>query len=91
MIGVVVILVYAFVIYRHFPSLDTRLNKIALGLILGGTVGNMIDRVWLHYVRDFIDVSIWPVFNIADSSLVVGIIIFAASILFFSRDSAPQK
>jgi signal peptidase II len=92
MIGVVVILVYAFVIYRHFPSLDTRLNKIALGLILGGTVGNLIDRFWLHYVRDFIEAVPWfPIFNLADSSLVVGIIIFAASILFFSRDSTPQK
>lgn len=84
-IGVIIILVYVFVIYRHFPSLDTRLNKVALGLILGGTLGNLIDRLWLHYVRDFIGAGPWPVFNIADSSLVIGIIIFAASILFFSR------
>lgn len=91
MIGVVIILVYAFVFYRHFPSLNTRMNKIALGLILGGTVGNLIDRVWLHYVRDFIDAGPWPVFNIADSSLVVGIIIFAASILFFSHTLEENK
>jgi signal peptidase II len=83
--GVILLLVYAFYVYRRFPYLNTRLNRIALGLMLGGTIGNLIDRLWLHYVRDFIDVGPWPVFNIADSSLVVGIIIFAASILFISR------
>jgi signal peptidase II len=93
MVGVIIIIVYNFILYRHFPTLDTHLNKISLGLILGGTIGNLIDRVWLHYVRDFIDAGPWPIFNAADSSLVVGIIIFAASILFFSRniDSEPNK
>ncbi len=91
MVGVIVILVFNFMIHRHFPSLDTHLNKIALGLILGGTVGNLIDRAWLHYVRDFIEAGPWPVFNAADSFLVIGIIIFAASILFFTRDIEKQK
>jgi len=91
MVGVIVILVFNFIIYRHFPSLDTHLNKIALGLILGGTAGNLIDRVWLHYVRDFIDAGPWPVFNAADSFLVIGIIIFATSLLFFARDLDPEN
>jgi signal peptidase II len=91
MLGTAIILAYAFVVYRHFPSLNTRMNKIALGLILGGTVGNLIDRVWLHYVRDFISWGPWPVFNVADSSLVCGIIIFAVSILFFSNTLEEKK
>ena len=49
-----------------------------LGLILGGTLGNFIDRVRLGYVTDFISVGIgslrWPTFNVADSSIVVGIL-----------------
>jgi signal peptidase II len=90
-IGVILLLVYAFYVYRRFPYLNTRLNRIALGLMLGGTIGNLIDRLWLHYVRDFIDVGPWPVFNVADSSLVVGIIIFAASILFISRGLENNK
>jgi signal peptidase II len=45
----------------------------------------LIDRFTLHYVRDFISVGPWPVFNIADSSIVVGVIMFALSILQISR------
>jgi signal peptidase II len=92
-IGIILLLIYIFIIYRHFPSLNTRINKVAVGLILGGTIGNLIDRISLHYVRDFIDVGPWPIFNIADSSTVVGVIIFAVSILFFNRykeQNSPQ-
>jgi signal peptidase II len=85
-IGAIIILVYIFFISRHFPFLETRLNKVAIGLILGGVIGNGIDRLWLHYVRDFIDIGPWPIFNVADSCTTVGIIIFAASIIFLSRN-----
>jgi signal peptidase II len=84
-VGVIIILMYVFVLYRHFPSMDTRLNKLALGLILGGTVGNLIDRLLFGFVTDFVDVGPWPVFNVADSSVVVGVIIFAVSILIIAR------
>ncbi len=92
-IGVILILVYVFIIYRHYPVLNTRMNKIALGLILGGTVGNLIDRLSLHYVRDFLDAGPWPVFNAADSSIVVGVIMFALSVLLAGRniDSEQHK
>jgi signal peptidase II len=89
-IGVILLLVYNFVIIRRLSFLDTRINKIALGLVLGGTIGNLIDRIWLGYVRDFLDIGPWPVFNVADSAVVVGVIIFAASILFWSPDSTPD-
>jgi lipoprotein signal peptidase len=91
-IGIILLLTYVFVVYRRFPYLDTRINKIALGIILGGTIGNLIDRIWLRHVRDFIDVGPWPIFNVADSSVVVGVIIFAFSLLLASRDSgSPQQ
>ena len=49
----------------------------ALALILGGAIGNVIDRIWLGYVVDFIDVyygnSHWPAFNIADSAISIGV------------------
>lgn len=48
----------------------------ALALILGGAVGNLIDRVRLGHVIDFIDFKVWPVFNIADSAITVGVVIF---------------
>ena len=78
-VGITVFLVYALVIYRSFPFLDNMLNRVALGLILGGTAGNLIDRLCLGYVTDFIDFNLWPTFNIADSAVTVGVILF----LFF--------
>ena len=80
-VGVAALLLYALFFYHKFPLLDNRLGKIALGLVLGGTVGNLIDRIRFGYVTDFIDVGIWPTFNIADSAAVVGVIIIAYSLL----------
>ena len=80
-VGVAALLLYALFFYHKFPLLDNRLGKLALGLVLGGTVGNLIDRIYLGYVTDFIAVSIWPAFNIADSAIVVGVIILAYSLL----------
>ena len=80
-IGIAALLVYAFVIHRYFPWLNSMLGRSALGLILGGTVGNLIDRFRFSYVTDFIDFGFWPAFNIADSAVTVGVIIFAYSIL----------
>ena len=90
-IGAIVILTYNFVIARRFPYLETPMNKIALGLILGGTLGNLIDRMWLSYVRDFIAVGIWPIFNVADSATDVGVFIFALSIILAAREPHQPK
>jgi len=82
-VGVVVLLIYAFFAYRRFPFLDTKPNRVALGLMLGGTVGNLIDRLNpnLNGVTDFISIGIWPAFNIADSAVTIGVIVFAYSLL----------
>ena len=80
LVSVVVLSLYALFIHQRFPFLDNRLGKSALGLVLGGTLGNLIDRLRFGYVTDFIDVGIWPTFNIADSAVVTGVIIFAYSL-----------
>jgi signal peptidase II len=85
MLGVALILLYAFFLSRRFPAYDNRLNRVALGLILGGTAGNLIDRFRFGYVIDFIDFHYWPAFNIADPAIVVGTILFAYSIIFLIR------
>lgn len=90
-IGVAAILLYAVLFYRRFPSLDNRLAWVGLSLVLGGTVGNLIDRLRLGYVTDFIDFGFWPVFNLADSAVVVGVIIFAGSLLFLARSRNPDS
>lgn len=51
-------------------------RKISYSFILGGAAGNWIDRIRLHYVVDFLDFRIWPVFNIADSFITIGILLF---------------
>ena len=55
--------------------------NISLGLILAGAIGNLIDRLFLGYVVDFIDFRIWPVFNVADSAITVGAVLLGWSIL----------
>jgi len=83
--GIVLILLFVFTVSRYFPYLDTRAGKLALALVLGGTIGNFTDRVRFGYVTDFISVGIWPTFNIADSALTVGMVLFAYFFLFSSR------
>ncbi len=52
-----------------------EINWLGAGLLLGGTVGNLIDRVVRGYVIDFINLGWWPSFNIADSANVIGVAI----------------
>ena len=89
LLGAAILLLYALLIYRRFPLLDNMLGKSALGLVLGGTVGNLIDRLYFGYVTDFVDVGIWPAFNIADSAIVFGVIIFAYSLRSLAQARKP--
>ena len=61
------------------------LTLIALGLILGGAAGNLIDRVAFGYVIDFLDFRVWPVFNIADASITIGAFILALRLVLNKR------
>jgi len=85
LVGVAALLLYTFLFHHRSPFLGNRLGKLALGLVLGGTVGNLIDRIHLGYVTDFIDFNFWPAFNIADSAIVVGIILLAYSLISLAR------
>lgn len=75
----------------------TRLTAVALGLILGGAFGNLADRALngpglRGEVTDFIDLQVWPVFNVADSAIVIGAVILAfASLGRDERDAAPAS
>ena len=65
------LLIYNVYYYRHSPYLS-RTYIVAFSLILGGAIGNLIDRIFLGYVVDFIDFRVWPVFNVADSAITIG-------------------
>ena len=82
---IVSILVYVFFYARRNHVLST-----ASALIIGGALGNYIDRIRLGYVLDFLDFRVWPVFNIADSAVVVGTCIFAFYMIFMS-EKEPRR
>jgi signal peptidase II len=65
------------------------MTAMSLALIIGGAIGNLIDRIQLGYVVDFIDVFYknwhYPAFNVADSAITVGVVLLLLDGLFFSR------
>jgi signal peptidase II len=67
------ILVIIYFFYLIFSKQHLGINPYILGLFLGGAIGNLIDRVRLGYVIDFIDFHIWPVFNVSDSAITVSV------------------
>jgi signal peptidase II len=84
-VGIALILSFVFLIVRWYPYFYSRLSIVSLGLILGGAIGNLTDRLNIGHVTDFIDVGFWPTFNIADSATVVGTILFALSLFLIGR------
>jgi signal peptidase II len=82
----------AILLYYVYPPMDHGLIRIALGLQLGGAIGNLIDRVRFREVTDFIDVGSFPTFNVADSSISISIV---AVLIFFvlqeSRAASEQQ
>lgn len=81
----------AILLYYLYPPMEHGVLRLALGLQLGGAVGNLADRVRLGKVTDFIDVGPWPAFNVADSSIVVGVaIIVGFFLLAESRHRSAQ-
>ena len=68
----IILLVFNIYYYRQSNEVLTRSYIIAFSLILGGAIGNLIDRIICGYVIDFIDFRIWPVFNMADSAITIG-------------------
>ena len=71
--SIIVILVIFYNLKRI--AKNERLLQFSAGLLLGGTIGNLIDRLSYGAVVDFIDFRVWPVFNIADSAVTIGIIL----------------
>ncbi len=89
---VITILAIVFIIV-YISKLPKGLELYALSLILGGAIGNFIDRATLGEVTDFIDFFVgtwhWPAFNVADSALTVGITIFIWA-NFFGQHKADE-
>jgi signal peptidase II len=82
--------------YFHISFRERSLWLHALlGLVLGGSLGNLIDRVRLGAVTDFVSVGVgdlrWPTFNVADSSLVVGILLLVGYLVLLEHPRQPTR
>lgn len=74
--------VAAIILYYAYPPFQSSWTRVSLGLLLGGAIGNLIDRLRFGFVVDFIDLRVWPVFNVADSAITTGICVLAYYLLF---------
>ncbi len=84
-----VVMLAVMVIFRRSFLSDTWEHRLALGLMIGGIVGNVLDRLRLGFVVDFLDFHWrgawhWPAFNIADSAICVGVGIYILSALWLA-------
>jgi len=77
LVGIISVIIIGILYYysRHCQKSKSLFFVFALGLVLGGAMGNLLDRVLYGFVIDFIDVGFWPAFNIADSAITIGIIL----------------
>lgn len=77
LILVAVIVIGVLIYYARKNKIEGKVNKIALSLVIGGSIGNLIDRILRGAVVDFIDVKIFgynfPIFNLADTFIVIGV------------------
>ncbi|NJN17279.1 MAG: signal peptidase II [Oscillochloris sp.] len=85
----IVITAGAIAAYVGYLPNQVRLVQISMGLIFGGAIGNIIDRLRLGYVVDFIAVGWWPVFNLADSGITVGVVLLAGYLIIVG-DEPPE-
>lgn len=69
-ISIFFILILIFLV--NYDKIKSKLFLIACGLIIGGALSNLWDRIFLGYVIDYIDLRIWPVFNVSDSCITIG-------------------
>lgn len=89
----IVVLLIAWLFFTY-PPMRGKWPSIGLGFLLGGAMGNLIDRVFLGAVTDFIDVALpegfnwsrWPTFNIADAALTTGIFLLIIFLVIIARD-----
>ncbi|MFH1210818.1 MAG: signal peptidase II [archaeon] len=75
-IAIIILLYYATTLGQEEKKLE-----IPLGILIGGMAGNLIDRILLGYVRDFIDLQIWAIFNLADTAVFMAIIILCVYLI----------
>ena len=83
--SVIAILILSLIVFKqkNIP----KINLIAFSMILGGAIGNVIDRILRGSIVDFLDFRIWPIFNIADSAITIGIALLIIHSVFSKENT----
>lgn len=74
-LGIAIVVMIGLPILFHQLPTENLWVRMSVGLLLGGAMGNGIDRILRSYVVDFVDIGFWPIFNIADISIITGVCI----------------
>ena len=88
-VGVLVVLAVLY-FHRKIPRNDYVL-QFGLAFVLGGSLGNLLDRVFRSYVIDYFDITIWPVFNFADVMINIGVIMIAFRLFAGEKDNVSSS
>ena len=87
-----IVLIVVFVVYDIFSHNGNAWYLLGVGGIVGGAIGNLIDRLFLGYVRDFISIKIFSfVFNLADLFITIGVISFAIYMILSAIKESKEK
>ncbi len=90
---VLVVLALVLLLTRFARSVPTRPAAVAVGMVIGGALGNLVDRLLRPHgeVVDFVYTGVWPTFNVADASIVCGGILLAVSLWHVGRAPAAAR
>lgn len=84
-IFIAIILIFAIVYFRIKILHLSKLFQLGIAMLFSGAIGNMIDRIFIGKVVDYIDFRVWPIFNLADIAIVCGCIIVIYELLFMEQ------
>lgn len=81
---IIVAFIALFYVFKYYKEVKKErfYVHLAVGFLLGGILGNLIDRILLGYVRDFLDFGFWPTFNFADTFSTIAVILLIVHVLF---------
>lgn len=85
------IFIVGLMVYRIATGRQGRFMDICLGLLLGGALGNWVDRIMFGHVRDFVNFHFWPVFNLADAAITAGVVMLMVFIMLDGFRPQPQS
>lgn len=90
-VGAGLILLLLALTYQYMLPADARWITVSVGMIFGGGLSNLVDRIRQGYVVDFIQFGWWPVFNLADSAITIGVAVLTFHIIFIGEEPAPTE